>query len=257
MKKYLLLLALFISSPYAGTSGEVEDTVTSLCNIMRKGVRFLFIGDSITDGGWGRSGGKMMSTEQRNKKDLNHIYGHSYMMLCAARIQCDYPDEEAQFFNRGISGNTLRDLQQRWQPDCLDLSPDVLTLLIGTNDVDLHLSGKDSFNPQEWEHAYRQLLDELIAIKPRVKLVLCTPFVACVGRIGSAANYPQRKELIATCASIVRRIAVDYHAILLDYEKLFNTLTEHNPSYWVWDGIHPTAAGHQKMADMWLDALKH
>lgn len=58
MKKYLLLLALFISSPYAGTSGEVEDTVTSLCNIMRKGVRFLFIGDSITDGGWGRSGGR-------------------------------------------------------------------------------------------------------------------------------------------------------------------------------------------------------
>lgn len=255
MKKLLLLLILVIASPQAGVDVDATNAVTSICNVIKKGVRFLFIGDSITDGGWGRSGGNMMPTEQRNQKDLNHIYGHSYMMLCAARIQSDYPGQEPLFFNRGISGNTLTDLQRRWQSDCLELNPDVVTLLIGTNDVDLHLSGKAPLDMKKWEGDYRQLLDRLIAVKPGVKIVLGTPFVAKVGRIGSADNFPQRKELIAQCAAAVRRIATDYHAILLDYEKLFDSLTVPAPSYWVWDGIHPTAAGHQKMADLWLHAM--
>ena len=90
MKKLLLLLILVIASPKIGINVDASNSIVSICNIIKKGVRFLFIGDSITDGGWGRSGGKMVPTEERNLKDLNHIYGHSYMMLCAARIQSDY-----------------------------------------------------------------------------------------------------------------------------------------------------------------------
>ena len=256
MKKLLLLLILFVVSPRICMNIEANNAIVSICNIIKKGMRFLFIGDSITDGGWGRSGGSMMPTEQRNQKDLNHIYGHSYMMLCAARIQSDYPEQETQFFNRGISGNTLQDLQGRWQADCLDLNPDVVTLLIGTNDVDLYLSGKAPLDMKEWEMAYRQLLDQLRAANPDVKIILGTPFVAQVGRIGSKDNYQQRKALIAECAAVVRRIGSDYNATLLDFEKMFNDLTEQNASYWIWDGVHPTAAGHQKMADLWLSTIK-
>ena len=117
---------------------------------------------------------KMVPTEERNLKDLNHTYGHSYMMLCAARIQSDYPDQETQFFNRGISGNTLRDLQERWQADCLDLNPDVVTLLIGTNDVEQYLSGKAPLDMQQWEHDHRQLLDQLREANPDVRIALGT-----------------------------------------------------------------------------------
>ena len=256
MKKLLLLLTLIIVSPHIGMNMEANNTIANICSVIKKGMRFLFIGDSITDGGWGRSGGNMMPTEQRNKKDLNHIYGHSFMMLCAARIQSDYPELETQFFNRGISGNTLLDLQGRWQADCLDLNPDMVTLLVGTNDVDKFLSGKATLDMKQWEKDYRQLLDQLRTANPDVKIALGTPFVAQVGRIGSQDNYQQRKALIAECATVVRRIASDYHATLLDYEKLFNELTAKNASYWIWDGIHPTAAGHQKMADLWLRAIK-
>lgn len=255
MKKLLLLLILVIASPKIGINVDASNSIASICNIIKKGVRYLFIGDSITDGGWGRSGGKMMPTEERNLKDLNHIYGHSYMMLCAARIQSDYPEQETQFFNRGISGNTLRDLQERWKADCLDLNPDMVTLLVGTNDVDLYLSGKAPLDMKKWESDYRQLLDQLRTANPDVKIILGTPFVAQVGRIGSKDNYQQRKALIAECAAVVRHIASDYNATLLDFEKLFNGLTEHNASYWIWDGIHPTAAGHQKMADLWLNTV--
>ena len=86
--------------------------------------RVLYIGDSVTDGGWGRSGGNMTPSNQRNLKDLNHIYGHSYMMLCAAHYESTQPYAGLRFFNRGISGNTLDDLKERWQQDVLNLKPD-------------------------------------------------------------------------------------------------------------------------------------
>lgn len=254
--RILLLLLLLAASQNMGVEAYANSIVSSICNAIQKGMRFLFIGDSITDGGWGRSGGSMMPTEQRNQKDLNHIYGHSFMMLCTARIQSDYPEQDFQFFNRGISGNTLQDLQQRWQSDCIDLNPDVVTLLVGTNDVDLHLSGKAPLDIKKWEEDYRKLLEQLRQVNPNVKIVLGTPFVAQVGRIGKAENYQQRKTLIAECAAVVRRMATDYHAILVDYETMFNALTMHHPSYWIWDGIHPTAAGHQRMADLWLKEVK-
>lgn len=232
--------------------GQPNNAAAGFCIKVKKGRRFLFIGDSITDGGWGRSGGSAAPSNQRNHWDQNHLYGHSFMMLCAARWKSDHPELESQFFNRGISGNTLSDLTGRWQKDALDLKPDVVTLLIGTNDVSELLDGKTTFTLQQWETDYRRLLDQLRTQNPQVQLLLCTPFVAPSGKTGSADNYPRRKALIADCAQAVRRIANDYHAILLDYNQLFDRLTEQHPTRWIWDGIHPTPAGHQKMADLWL-----
>lgn len=229
----------------------------AIVSMMATGRKVLFIGDSITDGGWGRSGGSMAPSEERNHTDWNHLYGHSYMMLCAARWQSDHPDDESQFFNRGISGNTLADLAARWQKDALSLKPDVVSLLVGTNDVDAMLKGKLSKDLKLWEQDYRQLLDQLRQQNPQVEIILGTPFVAKSGRIGGADNYAERKALISQCADVVRRIAKDYNAQLLDYEQMFDSLTQKNPSFWIWDGIHPTPAGHQRMADLWLKYFNH
>ena len=67
----------------------------------------MFIGDSVTDGGWGRSGGNMAPSEERNQKDLNHIFGHGYMEMCAAHFLSTYPQQDLQFFNRGKDGLML------------------------------------------------------------------------------------------------------------------------------------------------------
>lgn len=101
--------------------------------------RVLYIGDSITDGGWGRSGGSAKASKDRYQADLNHVYGHSYMMLCAAYYQSRWPDAGWTFWNRGISGNTLFQMADRWQADALELKPDVISILIGTNDVGTYL----------------------------------------------------------------------------------------------------------------------
>lgn len=217
--------------------------------------RVLYIGDSITDGAWGNSGGSAKSSEQRTHWDLNHIFGHGYMYLCAAEMMAEHPGEY-QFFNRGISGNTLADLEVRWQKDVLDLKPDIISILIGTNDVWRALDKNKEVDIKEWTARYDSLITKTKNVLPDVKIVLCTPFVSKVGKIGSNANYPIRKEQVAACAAAVRHLAYKHGATLVSFDDLFNNLTSPSPDYWIWDGIHPTAAGHKKMANMWLNTVK-
>ena len=103
--------------------------------------RVVIIGDSITDGNWGCVYNYKKTSAERSSTDMNHIYGHSYVMFIATHYQCRRPEREYLFFNRGFSGHKLRDLAARWQEDVLDLHPDVLSVLVGTNDIHEYLDG--------------------------------------------------------------------------------------------------------------------
>ncbi len=223
--------------------------------------RVLFIGDSVTDGGWGCSGGSMTPSRERNLTDLNHLYGHSYMMLCAAHYLSERPEDGFEFFNRGISGDDLSRLEARWEEDAVSLKPDVLSLLVGTNDVHYYLEKTASgFDFEDWERRYRQLLDRMRADNPQLRLVLGTPFVAKAGWVGAADNYALRDSLVHRLADIVCRIASDYDAMLLRYDSLFAAQKSEHPlvpvNHWIWDGIHPTTAGHQLMANLWISKCR-
>lgn len=228
-----------------------------LPSIYGVGKKILFIGDSITDGAWGNSGGGAKPSSERNLWDRNHIYGHGYMYLCAAHYMGMYPTEGYEFFNRGISGNTLSDLEKRWQGDVIDEEPDVLSVLIGTNDVDVFMrSGGNDFDIEGWEKRYCGLLDAALAVNPDLKLVLCAPFVANTGKMRNSENYQKREVLIRKCTETVERIAKRYKAVFLPFDAMFENLinksVDAQETYWIWDGIHPTAAGHWQMADMWI-----
>lgn len=159
-------------------------------------LRVLFIGDSVTDGGWGCSGGRAKATEDRNLYDMNHLYGHSYMMLCAAELESRYPKKQYAFFNRGISGDDIARLEKRWQNDAIDMSPDVLSLLEGTNDIHYYLENRTGdFDMDRWEQRYRTLLDRSLAANMKLRIVVGTPFVAKVGKTGNAADYHLRDSL--------------------------------------------------------------
>ena len=250
---------LFISLALMSCSSSVNepnslDKQSSPCRKVRKA---LFIGDSITDGSWGHDCDGRPSAE-RNHGDLNHIYGHGYMYLCASQIQSEYPERDIQFYNRGISGHTLFDMAARWKADCLDLEPDLVSILIGTNDIEYYL-GQDSvatpFDFYAWQQTYCHLLDSLQSIVPDVNVVLCTPFVFKSGWRGDAQNFSLRRELIGKLDSCVVQIASDYAATIVRFDTLFCDLEkiQARPDYWVWDGVHPTAAGHKRMADLWLE----
>jgi lysophospholipase L1-like esterase len=222
----------------------------------------LFIGDSITDGNWGSPVGWPCPSENRSHSDLNHIYGHGFVEMTAAYYLGTYPEAGFSFYNRGISGNTLADLARRWGKDALALAPDVVSILIGTNDINewLDAGAASDFDYATWEQRYRNLLDLTRCYRPEVKIVLATPFTANAGWVGKRADYAKRAEAISRLDDIVRRIATDYDAVLVDFAKLVADLQQAHPDlaadYWIWDGIHPTSATHYQMAQLWRNSVK-
>lgn len=227
---------------------------------MARGKRVLFIGDSITDGAWGNSKVWNTPSEERNQKDMNHIYGHGYMMIAASQIQALYPEDGWTFWNRGISGNTLADLAARWQKDALALHPDVVSILVGTNDVDQALKKNENININEWGKQYRKLLDEIMAENKDAQFILCTPFVAHSGKLAQSNDFDKRKAMIQSLAKEIEIIAKEYGANIVPFNALVGkTIANHHStpaSYWIWDGIHPTPAMHYLMAEEWIKCSK-
>jgi lysophospholipase L1-like esterase len=187
--------------------------------------RILFQGDSITDGNRGRTA------------DPNHILGHGYAFIIAARHGAAFPEAKLDFINRGVSGNTVLDLQNRWQADTLDLKPDILSILIGVND-----NGK-GVPLEQYEQVYGQVLSAAQAANPQIKLVLGEPFVKPTGTLDEGIR--RRQEIVA-------RLAKQHGAALVRYQRVFDEATKRAPAdYWIWDSVHPTYRGHQLMADEW------
>jgi lysophospholipase L1-like esterase len=194
--------------------------------------RILFQGDSITDGNRGRSA------------DPNHILGHGYVFLLAAKFGAACPEAKLEFFNRGISGNTVLDLEKRWQTDTIDMKPDVLSILIGVND-------KGCGVPlDQYEQTYDKLLADAKAANPKLKLVLCEPFI--VNHRATTPQHGSPNADIVKRQEIVERLAKKHGAALVRFQAALDRATERAPAiHWIWDDIHPTYSGHQILADEW------
>ena len=224
------------------------------------GKRVVFIGDSITDGNWGNIYNYKRTSAERSQTDMNHIYGHSYVMLIASDIQSSRPGSGHVFFNRGFSGHKLCDLAARWQEDVLDLHPDILSVLIGTNDIHAWLDdgGGEDFDFDAWKTEYGNLLQQVRDQNPSVRLVLCPPFVARQGSLAKTPTYDIRERLTRKMAVVVRELCEEYDAVCVPFDTMFDKLIPKQPapSYWIWDGIHPTPAGHRRMADLWKKKIR-
>jgi lysophospholipase L1-like esterase len=202
--------------------------------VLRPSARILFQGDSITDGNRGRTA------------DPNHILGHGYQFIIAAKFGAAYPERHLTFMNRGVSGNTVANLVARWQTDTLDLKPDLLSILIGVNDLGHGVSVED------YERQYDQLLADTVKALPDVRLVLGEPFGARVGKYDNE-QWDARLVELKNRQAVVAKLAAKYHAALVHYQRAFDDAMQRAPAdYWIWDGVHPTYSGHQVMADEWI-----
>lgn len=223
-----LALLLLVSSRVSAQALPRTDAIAAF----RPDARILFQGDSITDGNRGRS------------LDPNHILGHGYAFIIAARQGAAYPERHLTFLNRGVSGNKVTDLARRWQAETLDLKPDILSILIGVNDQ------AASVPIEQFEQDYDKLLADTRAVYPQIRLVLCAPFALPVGGVKEryetwSVGLRQRQEVVA-------RLATKYQAALVRFQPVFDAACKNAPAdYWMWDGIHPTYSGHQLMADEW------
>ncbi len=238
--------AFLSNAVMAGTVGLLPNTLLSAAqqrgedNMAEPPLVFLFQGDSITDGNRGRT------------EDPNHIMGHGYAFAVASRVGADFPASGFTFYNRGVSGNTVTDLQKRWQNDTIALKPHVLSVLIGINDTAAVVENRPAAKSvTDFEEGYRQLLSDAKAAMPDTLFVLGLPFVYPVAE--RKEHWEKWKEETQLRAEKVKLLAKEFNAVLVDYPSLFDKAATKAPiEYWVWDGIHPTVPAHELMAREWI-----
>jgi lysophospholipase L1-like esterase len=201
---------------------------------------FLFQGDSITDGNRSRN------------PDWNHVLGHGYAYLIAARLWFDFPTKGFHFLNRGVSGDQVTDLKQRWPEDSIELQPNLISILVGVNDTMNAVFGNKNATITSYENDYRALLKKTREQLPGVELVICEPFILPVGRVKE--NWEAFQHEMSGRQEAAKNLAKEFNTIWVPLQDRFNEVAKKYPpdDYWLWDGVHPMPNGHELIAREWI-----
>jgi lysophospholipase L1-like esterase len=194
----------------------------------------LFQGDSVTDAG------------RTASLDPATALGEGYPALIAKRLA----GSGVTVINRGISGHRVYDLEARWTEDCIALQPDVVSILIGINDT-WRRYDSDLLSPiPKFEASYRRMLDRIRA-ETSAKIALLEPFVLPI-----PDDRVEWREDLDPRIHAVRKLAREYNTILITLDGIFaEAATREDMAHWAEDGVHPTAAGHELIADVWMKAV--
>ena len=196
----------------------------------------LFQGDSITD------------CERSRQTVIRQGYGYATMVQ--GQLGYDCPGEY-EFINKGISGNRIVDVYARIKADIINLKPDYMSLLIGVNDVWHELGGGNGVEADRFYTVLKMLADDTIARFPDIRMIFMEPFTLNTGVV--AENWDYFREETALRGAAVKRVAEEVGGLYLPLQEKFNAACEtSDASYWLRDGVHPTPAGHQLIADAWL-----
>ena len=201
------------------------------------GQRIVFIGDSITD-----------------SERLREVppFGNGYMSLVRAFVTARHPELGLTWFNRGVSGDTVRDLDRRWEQDVIALKPDWLSVMIGINDIWRAFEGRDAeaVPIDEYSETLHRLVKRAVD-ETGCKLILAEPYL-----IEADQAEPQLVETRRYC-EVVAGIAADFGALhvrsQLAYDRALATTSSQD---WAHDRIHPNLPGHAVLAQAFLDAIE-
>jgi lysophospholipase L1-like esterase len=212
-------------------------------SIIQKENIILFQGDSITDAGRDRS-------REGNANDRNAL-GRGYVYSIATQLLADRAGDGLKIYNRGISGNKVFQLADRWDKDCLDLKPDIVSILIGVNDIWHTLNGNYDGTVEKYEKDYRALLNRTRKALAKVQLVICEPFVLRCGAVNDKW-FPEFDKYRA----VSRKISKEFDALFVPFQSMFdNAVKQAPPSHWAGDGVHPSMAGAYFMGQEWLKVV--
>ena len=211
---------------------------------LEKGNVILFQGDSITDAG-------------RNKEEMaannTKALGSGYAFMAASQMLYKYADKELSIYNKGISGNKVYQLAERWDADCLELKPDVLSILIGVNDYWHMRNGNYNGTVEIYRNDYHALIERTRSKFPNIKLIIGEPFAVTGLKAVDDTWFPA----LTAYQQAAKEIATQFNASFIPYQKIFNDAQKKAPGiYWTYDGVHPSIAGAQLMAASWLSMIK-
>jgi lysophospholipase L1-like esterase len=204
----------------------------------------LFQGDSITDA-------------HRKRDDSNPnspaALGSGYPFLAASELLYNNPDKDLRIYNKGISGNKVYQLAERWDADCLDIKPTVLSILVGVNDFWHTLVNGYQGTLKTYQDDYKTLLDRTKQKLPEVKLIIGEPYAVKGIKSVDDKWYPVFDEY----RHAAREIADSFGAAFIPYQDIYDKAQKSAPGvYWTGDGVHPSLAGARLMAEAWLATIK-
>ena len=202
--------------------------------------RIVFQGDSITDAG-------------RSRDNLSER-GYGYPTLVSAELGFKYP-AEFDFINMGISGNRIVDLYARIKRDIINLKPDYLTILIGINDVWHEINDRNGVDNDKFFRVYSALIEEVKTMLPDIKIFILEPFV--LEASATQRKYDVFRRETEMRAESAKKIAEKYALTFIPLQADFDEAEKKaEASYWLGDGVHPTAFGHELIAKKLTAALE-
>jgi len=204
--------------------------------VLNAATRLLFIGDSITDAG---------------RREDPEGMGTGYVRRIRDWLRARDPENAPHVVNQGISGNKVTDLQTRWKRDVLDQSPDVVSIMIGINDV-WHglIDDHAGVDVESFVRTYRQILTALRARHPECKLVLCEPTI--ISPPAAAVGNRDLQPYVLAVNELTKEFDVE---ALVKLHEPFRRAEQLRPDIaWTTDGVHPTSTGHALIARTWLSS---
>ncbi len=208
--------------------------------------RILFQGDSITDCGRAR------------ENDAN--VGTGYALLVKSQLGFENPGEY-EFYNRGIWGNRIVDLYARIKADIINLAPDYISILIGVNDVWHEFGAHNGVDADKYEKIYCMLIEEIREALPDVKIMIMEPFVLKGFGTDNTEEEPNKWNIfdseVRKRAEKAKKVAEKYNLTFVELQNVFDMATEmKDAAYWLEDGVHPTAMGHELLKREWIKAFE-
>jgi lysophospholipase L1-like esterase len=177
--------------------------------------------------------------------------GAGYVAIVDGLLAASYPSHHIQVVNRGVDGNTVRELAARWRTDVLDLSPDWLSICIGINDVWQHFDGNEARLSHVTLTEYENTLEELLSsTRPVLEgLVLLTPYFI-------APQSEPMRAMMDAYGLAVHRLAARHDARLVDAQAVFDDALEDAALESLsTDRVHLSVRGHTLLARAVLNAI--
>jgi len=202
--------------------------------------KILFQGDSITDAG------------RADQNDPLAI-GSGYVRLIHDMLALDEPENTV--YNCGISGDRVVNLLARWKKDCINIAPDILTIMIGVNDIwhDFHPDTRNNgVDIVKYEKVYRMILEEALEKLPNIKIILMGSYLLH----GTATDevFDMFYKGVEERRNVTKKLAEEYNLEYIDLQKAFDDVYDKFPAgYLSGDGVHPTGAGHELIKRTWLE----
>ena len=209
--------------------------------MLQQGDHVIFYGDSITD--CGRNRDALPGSETG--------WGNGYAQMIAARLSAQRPELRLQFSNKGVSGNRVYDLEERLERDVLSLRPELVSILIGINDVWREFDSNVPSPLEDFRASYRRILERVAGAGCEV--VLLDPFL-----LHTKPEFEAWRPVLDPKIEVVRELAQDFAATHVALDDIFEAASQkREAAFWAGDGVHPSVEGHALIAQSWLETVSN